>query len=79
VPTSSVGIGSKVTVRRLSDHQDTELTIMGPWESNVDMNVFSYRTPMALELLGKGVGDTATLKLDGSAQEYSILSLDAII
>jgi transcription elongation GreA/GreB family factor len=34
---------------------------------------------MALELLGKGVGDTATLKLDGSAQEYSILSLDAII
>ena len=79
VPGESVGIGSKVAVRRLSDQQEMELTILGPWESNVEMNVFSYRTPLALELLGKGVGETVTLKLDGTAQEYLIERLDAII
>jgi len=79
VPTDSVGIGSKIIVQRMSDQQETELTLLGPWESNVELNVYSYKTPMALELLGKGVGDTATLKLDGTAQEYTIRSLDAII
>ena len=79
VPEETVGIGSKIAVRRLSDQQKTELTILGPWESNVELSIFSYRTPLALELLGKGVGDTATLKLDGSAQEYAIERLDAII
>ena len=79
VPDDTVGIGSKVTVRRLSDQHETELTILGPWESNVEMSIFSYRTPLALELLGKSVGETATLKLDGTAQEYSIERLDAII
>jgi len=43
------------------------------------MNIFSYRTPMALELLGKSVGEIATLKLDGTAQEYAIERLDAIV
>ena len=79
VPKDTVGIGSKVAVRRLSDQQETELTILGPWESNVEMSIFSYRAPLALELLGKSTGETATLKLDGSAQEYAIERLDAII
>ena len=79
VPTDTVGIGSKVSVRRLSDQQEIELTVLGPWESNVESNIFSYRTPLALELLGKGVGETATLKLDGTAQEYTIERLGAIM
>ena len=79
VPGDTVGIGSKVAVRRSSDQQELELTILGPWESNVEMNVFSYRTPLALELLGKGVGEIATLKLEGTPQEYAIERLDAII
>jgi transcription elongation factor GreA len=79
VPKDSAGIGSKITVRRMSDQQEMLLTILGPWESNVGDHIFSYRTPLALELLGKGVGDTATLKLGGEALEYTIESLDAII
>ena len=43
------------------------------------MSIFSYRAPLALELLGKSVGETATLKLDGSAQEYSIERLDSVV
>jgi len=79
VPGESAGIGSRIAVRRLSDQQETELTILGPWESNVEMNVFSYRTPLALELLGKSVGETATLKLDGSEQEYAIIRLEPVV
>jgi transcription elongation factor GreA len=79
VPEATVGIGSKIAVRRLSDQQALELTILGPWESDVESSVFSYRTPLALELLGKSVGNTAILKLDGTAQEYAIEGLDAVI
>jgi transcription elongation GreA/GreB family factor len=79
VPTDSVGIGSTIGVLRTSNQQEIEITILGPWESNVELNIFSYRTPMALELLGKRIGETATLKLDGTPQEYAIRSLGAII
>ncbi|MBT3199167.1 MAG: hypothetical protein HN350_04545 [Phycisphaerales bacterium] len=79
VPADSVGIGSKISVRRTSDQQEMMLTILGPWESDVELKIFSYRTPLALELLGKSIGETATLKLGGEAAEYVIEGLDAII
>jgi len=79
VPHDSAGIGSRITVSRMSDGQEFELTVLGPSESNVEENVFNYRTPLAQALLGKGIGDTATLKLDGTEREYSIERLESAV
>jgi len=79
VPEDSVGIGSRVAVMRMSDGQPFELTVLGPMESNVEKSIFNYRTPLAQALLGKAVGDTATLKLDGTEQVYSIDRLESAV
>ncbi len=65
VPAETVGVGSRVVVRRLADGQTFELTFLGPWESDVDNRVYSYKTPVALALMGKSPGETVTVKIDG--------------
>jgi transcription elongation GreA/GreB family factor len=79
VPTDSVGVGSKVTLQRLADGTELELSFLGPWDSNPDGGVFSYQTALALELMGKAVGETVNLKLDGKDGEYRIERLASAV
>ena len=74
VPTDYVAIGAKVTLKR-PDGTSTELTLLGPWESNVAERIYSYRTPLAQAMMGKAVGETVTLTLDGAEGEYTIESV----
>lgn len=76
IPTDSVGIGSRVTVRPVEGGEPVDLTFMGPWETNVDARIFSYKTPLAQALMGLKVGDTATLKLGGVEGEYTIEAIN---
>lgn len=65
VPHDSVGVGSKVTLRRLDDQQEVEMSFLGPWDSDLAARVYSYQTPLAQSMMGKRVGDEVTLKIDG--------------
>jgi len=76
VPADSVGIGSRVTLLRLRDGQAVKMTFLGPWDSNVDMQVYSYQTPLAQVLMGKPLGHTVRLKLDGEEGDYRIEHLE---
>jgi len=79
VPTGEVGIGSRVRLRAVDGQGDVELSILGPWDSDVDSRVYSYGTPLAKALLGKGVGETVTLKLDGRESEWTIVHLGSAV
>lgn len=72
VPGDRVAIGSRVVLRRASDGAEFEVNLLGPWDTDVRRRIYSYKTPLALSLLGKEVGDAATLKLDGDEKEYTI-------
>jgi len=76
VPSHSVGIGSRVTVRRADSDARLELTILGPWDTDLERRRFSYKTVLAQGLLGKSVGDTITLKLEGDEAQYDIEATD---
>jgi transcription elongation GreA/GreB family factor len=67
-----VGIGSRVTVKPVDGGEPIDLTFMGPWETDVDARVYSYKTPVAQSLMGLAVGDTATLKIGGVEGEYLV-------
>jgi len=75
VPTDSVGVGSRVTVKRVSDGELIEMSFLGPWDSDVDNRVYSYHTPLAQTLMGKTPGETVTLKIDGGEAQYTIETL----
>ncbi len=72
VPADHVGIGSRVTLKRTSDGTAVELTFLGPWDSDLPKNIFSYQTQLAQDLMGKKAGDTVRLKLGESEDEYRI-------
>jgi transcription elongation GreA/GreB family factor len=72
IPTDYVGIGSRVTVKPVDGGEPVDLTFMGPWETDVDARVYSYKTPLAQSLMGLSVGETTTLKLGGVEGEYVV-------
>ncbi|MFP4053247.1 MAG: GreA/GreB family elongation factor [Phycisphaerae bacterium] len=72
IPTDKVGIGSKVTVRKQDGGDPVDLTFLGPWETDVQARVYSYKTPVAQALMGHTIGDAVTLKVDGDEAEYVI-------
>lgn len=75
VPGDLVGIGSRVRLRRLEDGQELELSLLGPWDTDLARRRYSYLTPLARGLLGAPVGQTVTLKIDGAEGRYRIESV----
>ena len=64
-----------VTLRRVDNDQSLDVDILGPWDSDIDSRIFSYRTGLAQELLGKAVGETVEIRLAGQEGEYRIEAL----
>ena len=64
VPQDTVGIGSRVLLKRLSDGREVQMSFLGPWDIDIDNHVYSYKSQIAQNLMGKGVGETVSLKLD---------------
>jgi len=79
MPANSVGIGSKVLLRRMSDGQEIELGFLGPWDSDPENRVYAYQTPLALDLMGKRLGEVLRLKIDGREDEYCIEKLSPAV
>ncbi|RPI61272.1 MAG: transcription elongation factor GreAB, partial [Planctomycetaceae bacterium] len=68
----SVGIGSKVILKKVSDGSELKLTFLGPWDSDLTQNIFSYQTQLAQDLMGSMIGDTVSVRLGDNEAEYTI-------
>ena len=72
-----VNIGAKVTLKRASDGGTIDVSILGPWDTDLPRRRYSYQTAMAQSLLGRPVGETATLRIEGEEAEYEIAGIEA--
>jgi transcription elongation factor GreA len=72
VPTETVGIGSRVTLRSLSDGREVKMTFLGPWDADPERGVYAYQTRMALDLMGRAVGEEVPLKIEGQEGAWRI-------
>ncbi len=75
VSTGIVNIGTKLTLRRTAGDGQIDVTILGPWDTDLARKRYSYQTTMAQSLLGKSVGDSATLRIEGDETEYEITEI----
>jgi transcription elongation GreA/GreB family factor len=75
VPDDHVGIGSRVTVRRLDTGQELTMTFLGPFEADSEQGIYSYLAPLAQKLMGARVGDRVTVNLDGREVQLEVLTL----
>jgi transcription elongation factor GreA len=76
VSTDRVNIGTRVTLRRQGAAATIDMSILGPWDTDLARRRYSYQTFLAQALLGKHVGAAATLKLEGDDTEYTIEAIE---
>lgn len=72
INTSEVDVGARVTVVGTNGGPRRELTVLGPWEADLEKGIYNYRAPLCLKLKGLKIGDVVTLDLDNGEQPYRV-------
>ncbi|MBU1659631.1 transcription elongation factor GreA [bacterium] len=70
-----VSFGSTVLLCDLSTDEELRYTIVGGCESNPDIGLISFSSPLAKQLLGREEGDDLKVKLPNGEKEYEILEV----
>ena len=69
---AKVSFGSTIVMTDMDTDEELTYTIVGGCESNPDMGLISFGSPLAKQLLGKEEGDEVKVKLPGGMKEYEI-------
>lgn len=72
---STIGIGSTLTVRRLDRQGDIKYRIVGPEEVDIVTGQISYLSPLGAGLLNKKKGDRVTVKTPTGETTYQITKI----
>lgn len=72
---SKVSFGSTVVVCDLGSDEESEYTIVGGCESNPDMGLISFNSPLAKQLLGREEGDEVKVVLPNGKKELEIVEV----
>mgnify|MGYP002640325019 CR=1 FL=1 len=77
IPEGVVAPGTVVRFVEAESGDERTMRILGPWDTTEE-GVISYRSPLAMGMLGKRKGQTANLKLPSGELEVDILEVDAL-
>lgn len=69
---AKISFGSTVVMTDMNTEEELQYTIVGGCESNPDMGLISFASPLAKQLLGKEEGDEVKVRLPGGEKEYEI-------
>jgi transcription elongation factor GreA len=78
IPKDRVAFGSKVTVFDNSKEAEIVYTLVTSEESDVTKGLISTTSPIGRSLMGKKVGDTATVVTPNGKRELEVLQLVTI-
>lgn len=70
-----ISFGSTVLLCDVETDDEITYTIVGGCESNPDIGLISFNSPLAKQLLGKEEGDEFKAKLPGGVKEFEILEV----
>lgn len=70
-----ISFGSTVVLCDLATDEEITYVIVGGCESNPDMGLISFNSPLAKQLLGREEGDEVKAKLPGGEREFEILEV----
>lgn len=75
VTTAYVSFGTKVKFHDNNTNEDVTYTMLGPWESNIDEGIISYRAPLGDALLNAKVGDNRKFEVNGRQYDFTVLEI----
>ncbi len=78
IPRDRVSLGSTVKVYDSSKDEEIEYKLVTSEESDISKGMISTTSPIGKALMGKKVGDTATVVTPGGRREMELLSLSTI-
>ncbi|MBI4612098.1 MAG: GreA/GreB family elongation factor [Planctomycetes bacterium] len=76
IPIDVVAPGTRVALRDLDSGEDVVWAVLGPWDVDVESGVLSYLSPVASGLLGKKVGEEATIVLPDRKHRYGVQGIE---
>ena len=79
LPKGEVIIGTKVTLKDLSDNEEYEYTLVGAEESDPTQGKISVHAPIAQGLLGHKINETVEVNLPGGKTKFKILKIEPAI
>ena len=75
VDTTSVSLGTKVTIEYLDDNEQEEYSIVGSKEADPFTNKISNESPIARAILGHKVGETVSVDSPNGKYEVKVVSI----
>ena len=69
---AKISFGSTVSLTDMDTEEEVTYTIVGGCESNPDIGLISFNSPLAKQLLGKEEGDEVKMRLPGGTKEFEI-------
>ena len=69
---AKISFGSTVVMTDMDTDEEATYTIVGGCESNPDIGLISFGSPLAKQLLGKEEGDEVKVTLPGGTKEFEI-------
>ncbi len=69
---AKISFGSTVVMTDMDSEEEVTYTIVGGCESNPDIGLISFGSPLAKQLLGKKEGDEVKVRLPGGVKEFEI-------
>ncbi|WP_445435820.1 transcription elongation factor GreA [Candidatus Borreliella tachyglossi] len=73
---SVVGFGTKVTILNEDTDKEESYLIFGPWESNPDEGVISYKSPFGENLLDSKEGDHLDFVINNTRFRYCVKKIE---
>ena len=73
----TVTVGSKVRARSARTGREESFTFLGPWDTDVENDIYYYRAPLALAFMGKAVGETVAFGEGDKRREWEVLEIAA--
>lgn len=75
---SVVGFGTKVIILNEVTGKDESYLILGPWESNPDEGIISYKSPFGKNLLDSREGDSLNFIINNTNFKYFVKKIEPI-
>jgi len=72
---SRVSFGSTVVLEDVDAGDEVTYTIVGGCESNPDIGLISFNSPLAKQILGKEEGDELKVRLPGGMKEFEVIEV----
>lgn len=77
VTTTFISFGTNVELYNENSAQKEVFTILGPWESNPEVGIISYLSPLGTQLQNKKEGETFAFTLNDQEFKYTVKSIKA--